>query len=69
MTAIDQYGSVRYLVDDVQAATDFYANHLGFEVTMNMPPAMTWPASPVATKYLTGGCTSMRRPRRPSGRA
>ena len=41
MTAIDQYGSVRYLVDDVQAATDFYANHLGFEVTMNMPPAIS----------------------------
>ncbi|MGI5171821.1 VOC family protein [Spirillospora sp. CA-253888] len=30
MTASDQYASVRYLVDDVQAAADFYTAHLGF---------------------------------------
>ena len=29
MTA-DQYASVRYLVDDVQAAIDYYTTHLGF---------------------------------------
>ena len=30
MTAPEQYASVRYLVDDVQAAVDFYTTHLGF---------------------------------------
>lgn len=32
MTSPDQYASVRYLVDDVQAAVDFYTTHLGFQV-------------------------------------
>ena len=32
MTAPDQYASVRYLVEDVQAAIDFYTTHLGFAV-------------------------------------
>jgi len=32
VTAPDQYASVRYLVDDVQAAVDFYTTHLGFQV-------------------------------------
>ena len=32
MTAPDQYASVRYLVDDVQAAVDFYTTHLGFQL-------------------------------------
>jgi catechol 2,3-dioxygenase-like lactoylglutathione lyase family enzyme len=27
VTAPDQYASVRYLVDDVQAAIDFYTTH------------------------------------------
>jgi catechol 2,3-dioxygenase-like lactoylglutathione lyase family enzyme len=30
----DQYASVRYLVDDVPAAVDFYTTHLGFTVNM-----------------------------------
>ncbi|GAA0372139.1 VOC family protein [Microbispora corallina] len=30
MTAPDRYASVRYLVDDVQAAVGFYTTHLGF---------------------------------------
>jgi catechol 2,3-dioxygenase-like lactoylglutathione lyase family enzyme len=37
VTAPDQYASVRYLVDDVQAATDFYTTHLGF--TLNSSAA------------------------------
>ena len=32
MTAPEQYASVRYLVDDVPAAVDFYTRHLGFQV-------------------------------------
>lgn len=31
--------SVRYLVDDVQPAVDFYTRHLGFRVAMSRPPA------------------------------
>ena len=31
--------SVRYMVDDVSAAVDFYTSHFGFTVGMNAPPA------------------------------
>ncbi|GAA0931642.1 VOC family protein [Virgisporangium ochraceum] len=30
---------VRYLVDDVQAAIDFYTTHLGFTTNTSFPPA------------------------------
>ena len=36
-TSPEQYASVRYLVDDVQAAVDFYTTHFGFQVRMNFP--------------------------------
>lgn len=39
MTAADQYASVRYLVDDVQAAVDFYTTHLGFTLNFSAAPA------------------------------
>ena len=39
MTTTDQYASVRYLVDDVQAAIDFYTTHLDFTVNMSAAPA------------------------------
>ena len=39
MTAPEQYASVRYLVDDVQVAVDFYTTHLGFDLGMNAAPA------------------------------
>jgi catechol 2,3-dioxygenase-like lactoylglutathione lyase family enzyme len=39
VTAPDQYASVRYLVDDVQAAVDFYTEHLGFRVNTSAAPA------------------------------
>ena len=32
MSASDQYASVRYLVDDVDEAVDFYTTHLGFRL-------------------------------------
>ena len=35
MTTTDEFASVRYVVDDVQAAVDFYTTHLGFEVAMS----------------------------------
>lgn len=39
MTTPDRYASVRYLVDDVEAAVDFYTQHLGFQLRINSPPA------------------------------
>lgn len=39
MTTPDQVASVRYVVDDVQAAVDFYTTHLGFTVRINAVPA------------------------------
>ncbi len=39
MTTPDQYASVRYLVDDVQAAVDFYTAHLGFTLNTSAAPA------------------------------
>src|SRR6266545_656456 len=39
MTTPDQYASVRYLVDDVQTAVDFYTTHLGFTVNTSAAPA------------------------------
>lgn len=39
MTAPDQYASVRYLVNDVQAAIDFYTTHLGFTLNTSAAPA------------------------------
>ena len=39
MTAPDRYASVRYLVDDVAAAVDFYTENLGFRVKTSAAPA------------------------------
>ena len=39
MTAPVTYVSVRYIVDDVQAAIDFYTTHLGFTVNTSAAPA------------------------------
>ncbi|MEO3818452.1 VOC family protein [Plantactinospora sp. B24E8] len=39
MTASEQYASVRYIVDDVQAAVDFYTTHLGFALNTSAAPA------------------------------
>jgi catechol 2,3-dioxygenase-like lactoylglutathione lyase family enzyme len=39
VAAPDQYASVRYLVDDVQAAVDFYTTHLGFHLNTSAAPA------------------------------
>ncbi len=39
MTTAKQYASVRYLVDDVDAAINFYTMHLDFRVNMSAAPA------------------------------
>ena len=39
MSTPEQYASIRYVVDDVQAAIDFYTTHLGFQVNTSAAPA------------------------------
>lgn len=39
MDEVTELVSVRYLVDDVAAAIDFYTQHLGFEVRLDAAPA------------------------------
>ena len=39
MTDTNTFASVRYVVDDVQAAIDFYTTHLGFTLLSNPAPA------------------------------
>ncbi|MGW5239278.1 VOC family protein [Monashia sp. NPDC004114] len=39
MMSANRYASVRYIVEDVQSAIDFYTRHLGFEVNMSAAPA------------------------------
>lgn len=39
MFAQNQYASVRYIVNDVQAAIDFYTTHLGFTLNTSAAPA------------------------------
>ena len=39
MSSADQYASVRYIVEDVDASVDFYTHHLGFSVNMSAAPA------------------------------
>jgi predicted enzyme related to lactoylglutathione lyase len=39
VTTPDQYASVRYLVDDVQVAIDYYLTHFGFRLNTNAAPA------------------------------
>jgi predicted enzyme related to lactoylglutathione lyase len=58
MTTTDQYGSVRYLVDYVQAATDFYTKHLGFTVSMNFAPAISQVTRGPLRLLISGPTTS-----------
>jgi len=39
MSTQDEFASVRYVVEDVQAALDFYTGQLGFTATMSAAPA------------------------------
>lgn len=39
MTQPNEMVNVRYMVDDVEAAVDFYATHLGFQVRTSALPA------------------------------
>ena len=39
MSSPEQMVNVRYMVDDVQAAVDFYTSHLGFTLRLSAAPA------------------------------
>ena len=49
---------VRYLVDDVQKAADFYTTHLGFTLDMNFPPAIAQVTRGPMRLLLSGPATS-----------
>ena len=67
MTATEQYVSVRYLVDDVQAAVDFYTTHFGFTVRSSAAPAFADVVRGHLRLLLSGPQSSAGRPM-PDGR-
>lgn len=54
--------NVRYMVDDVKAAVDFYTTHLGFEVNTNYPPAFADVTRGNLRLLLSGPKSSAGRP-------
>jgi catechol 2,3-dioxygenase-like lactoylglutathione lyase family enzyme len=54
--------SVRYLVDDVAAAVDFYTRHFGFAVNTNFPPAFADVVRGNLRLLLSGPASSAGRP-------
>jgi catechol 2,3-dioxygenase-like lactoylglutathione lyase family enzyme len=59
--------SVRYMVDDVPSAVDFYTVHLGFTVHAAMPPAFADVRRGNLRLLLSGSTSSAGRPM-PDGR-
>ncbi len=62
MTDSDEMVSVRYMVDDVDAAVGFYTEHLGFEVNTNFPPAFADVTRGNLRLLLSGPQSSAGRP-------
>ncbi|MFF5044742.1 VOC family protein [Streptomyces nigra] len=58
MTSPDQFASVRYLVDDVPAAIDFYTTHLGFTLRSHPAPAFADVTRGPLRLLLSGPATS-----------
>jgi catechol 2,3-dioxygenase-like lactoylglutathione lyase family enzyme len=56
------YVSVRYMVDDVEAAVGFYTKHLGFSVRMNAAPAFADVVRGPLRLLLSGPTSSAGRP-------
>jgi catechol 2,3-dioxygenase-like lactoylglutathione lyase family enzyme len=67
MTTPDELVSVRYLVDDVDAAVDFYTSHLGFTVRSSAAPAFADVVRGRLRLLLSGPTSSAGRPM-PDGR-
>jgi catechol 2,3-dioxygenase-like lactoylglutathione lyase family enzyme len=60
--------NVRYMVDDVQAAIDFYTQHLGFALVSSAAPAFADVRRGALRLLLSGPRSSAGRPM-PDGRA
>jgi catechol 2,3-dioxygenase-like lactoylglutathione lyase family enzyme len=56
--ATTEFASVRYVVDDVQAAVDFYTEHLGFTVRGSAVPAFAEVTSGPLRLLLSGPASS-----------
>jgi catechol 2,3-dioxygenase-like lactoylglutathione lyase family enzyme len=62
MTEPTELVSVRYMVDDVDTAIDFYTKHLGFEVRMSAAPAFADVIRGNLRLLLSGPASSAGRP-------
>ncbi|MGA5302549.1 VOC family protein [Nucisporomicrobium flavum] len=58
MSTPDAYVSVRYLVDDVPAAVEFYTSLLGFEILSNPAPAAFADVTRGPLRLLLSGAAS-----------
>jgi catechol 2,3-dioxygenase-like lactoylglutathione lyase family enzyme len=67
MSSSEDMVSVRYMVDDVQAAIDFYTRHLGFTLRFNAAPAFADVTRGSLRLLLAGPRSSAGRPM-PDGR-
>ena len=65
--APDEVVNVRYMVDDVQAAVDFYTGHLGFALRSTAAPAFADVSRGNLRLLLAGPASSAGRPM-PDGR-
>ena len=63
----DQLVNVRYMVDDVEKAVDFYTTHFGFTVRSNYAPAFADVVGGNLRLLLSGPTSSAGRPM-PDGR-
>jgi len=62
MTEPTELVNVRYMVDDVDAALEFYTKHLGFEVRMSAAPAFADVIRGNLRLLLSGPTSSAGRP-------
>jgi catechol 2,3-dioxygenase-like lactoylglutathione lyase family enzyme len=62
MTEMDEMVNVRYMVDDVDAAIEFYTGHLGFEVRTRAAPAFADVTRGHLRLLLSGPASSAGRP-------
>ena len=58
----DEMVNVRYMVEDVDAAIEFYTEHLGFEVLTSYPPAFADVTRDHLRLLLSGPTSSAGRP-------
>lgn len=58
----EETANVRYMVDDVEAAIDFYTTHLGFKVNTSFPPAFADVTRGNLRLLLSGPKSSAGRP-------